>query len=166
MLLTVGDGAACVLLERAPGPGFLAMVHGTEPRLTQTMKISAPFPPATSDSRYVYEFSRTLEAMEFQRSRWRSLFRDTLAACGVAPGELAQMVFHQTQRRQVEDLVADLGLDPARVPSVVEDYGNMGTPTIAVALARVFQRLNAGERYLLEAVGGGVSWCAIVAEHG
>jgi 3-oxoacyl-[acyl-carrier-protein] synthase III len=165
MLATVGDGAACVLLERAPGPGFLAMVHGTEPALAGTMKISAPFPPPSSDARYVYEFSQTREAVEFQGAKWRSLFRETLAASGTEAGELAVAAFHQTHRGQVRDLVADLRLDPCRVPNIVEEYGNMGTPTVAIALARALGGIQPGQRYLLQAVGGGVSWCAIVAEH-
>jgi 3-oxoacyl-[acyl-carrier-protein] synthase III len=41
----------------------------------------------------------------------------------------------------------------------------MGTPTFAVAMAAAFQRLRPGQRYLLQAVGGGISWCSIVAEH-
>ena len=36
---------------------------------------------------------------------------------------------------------------------------------IAVALAGIHSRLLPGDRILLQAVGGGVSWCAIVAEH-
>ncbi|HSJ14800.1 MAG TPA: 3-oxoacyl-[acyl-carrier-protein] synthase III C-terminal domain-containing protein [Longimicrobiales bacterium] len=165
MLLTVGDGAACVLLERAPGPGFLAMLHGTEPALAGSMVMSTPFPPASCSGRYVYEFSRTVETIEFQKQRWRSLFRETIDAAGVCARELERVVVHQTHQGQVRDLVADLDLDPARVPSIVAQHGNMGTPTVAVALASVMARLLPGQRYLLEAVGGGVSWCAIVAEH-
>jgi 3-oxoacyl-[acyl-carrier-protein] synthase III len=165
MLLTAGDGAACVLLERAPGPGFLAMAHGTEPALARTMTLSSAFPPANGGARYVYEFHQTREALDFQAARWRSLFREITAACGTDGRNLAGAMFHQTHHGQVRDLVADLGLDPRRVPSVVEGFGNMGTPTVAVALSRALHTIRPGERYLLQAVGGGVSWCAILAEH-
>ena len=60
---------------------------------------------------------------------------------------------------------ADLGLPPERVPDVVRCHGNMGTPTFAVAMSRDFERLRPGDTYLMQAVGGGISWCAIVAEH-
>lgn len=165
-LLTVGDGAACVLLEQAPGPGFLAMLHGTEPGLADAMTVSASFPPVDDDTRYVYEFSRTTEAAAYQRARWRALFREALAACDLGPDALARVLFHQTHAGQVQDLVADLDLPPDCVPTIVDEYGNMGTPSVAVALARVFGALRPGHRYLLEAVGGGVSWCVLVAEHG
>ena len=51
MLLTVGDGAAAILLERAHGSGFLSMLHGTEPALSDTMTVGATFPPMTADAR-------------------------------------------------------------------------------------------------------------------
>jgi len=163
MLLTVGDGAACVLLERATGAGFLAMLHGSEPALARTMMVRTPFPPSGDDSRYVYEFGDTNGTAAFLHARWRAVFHESLAAAGLGVTDLAHAVFHQTHAAQIAALAADLGLDVARVPSVVAAHGNMGTPTFAVALARV--ALRPGDRYLLEAVGGGVSWAAIVAEH-
>ena len=167
MLLSVGDGAACVLLERTRngGPGFLTMIHGTEPALAATMTVPSRFPPADASARYEYEFHDTNTAAEFIRGRWRSLFCESLASAGIARESLAYAVFHQTHAAQIADLVSDLRLDPARVPVVVADYGNMGTPTFAVALAQIHKKLVPGDRYLLQAVGGGVSWCAIVAEH-
>jgi 3-oxoacyl-[acyl-carrier-protein] synthase-3 len=165
MLLTVGDGAACVLVERAAGAGFVSMVHGTHAALAGTMTVRTPFPPTGPDARYLYEFSDTATAVEYLHDRWRQTFDEVLSAAGVAPGDLAGAALHQTHGAQVRGLVADLGLDPARVPIVVDRHGNMGTPTFAVALARLHAALWPGQRYLLQAVGGGVSWCAIVAEH-
>lgn len=166
MLLTVGDGAACVLLERTTnGPGFLTMIHGTEPGLAGTMTIASRFPPVEPGTRYEYEFHDAGATAEFVRVRWRSLFSESLAAAGVERESIRYAVLHQTHAGQVSDLIADVQLDPARVPVVVREYGNMGTPTFAVALAQVHARLARGDRYLMQAVGGGVSWCAIVAEH-
>lgn len=167
MLLTVGDGAACVLLERAPtsAGGFLTMIHGSEPRLAGAMTVSSRFPPVDRAATYLYEFHDVNATAAFVRTRWRSLFCESLAAAGVEPESLAYAVFHQTHAAQMDALIRDLHLDPARVPVVVRDHGNMGTPTFAVALARIHGQLRPGQRYLLQAVGGGVSWCAIVAEH-
>lgn len=165
-LLTVGDGAACVLVERGRGPGFLAMIHGSEPALASAMTLTTPFPPARPDARYVFEFQRIGEAVEHQRRTWRSVFRETLDVAGLVPHDLEHVLLHQTHAGQVRGLVSDLGLTADRVPCVVADYGNVGTPTVAIALTRVIHQLEAGQRYLLEAVGGGVSWCAIAAEHG
>ena len=165
MLLTVGDGAACILVEKANGRGFLSVVHGTAPEFAGAMAMRTPFPPASAEARYVYQVSDAQAARVFLRERWRALFHESVEAAGIAPGDLAQCFFHQSHGEQVESLVSDLGIDPARVDRVVHDHGNMGSPTFAVSMARSFVRLAPGQRYLMQAVGGGLSWCAIVAEH-
>jgi 3-oxoacyl-[acyl-carrier-protein] synthase III len=166
MLCTVGDGPACVLLERAPGPGFLPVIHGTHAGRCSGMTIREPFPPASGDARYVYEFADTTATARFLHDAWHSVLDETLNAAGIAPEELAFAAVHQTHAAQVQSLAVALGLCAERVPIVVDGFGNMGTPTVAVALARVHPMLRPGSRYLLQAVGGGISWCGIVAEHG
>jgi 3-oxoacyl-[acyl-carrier-protein] synthase-3 len=165
MLLTVGDGAACVLVERKRGPGFIAMNHGTEPAFARSFSVKTPFPPASADSRYAYEFHQSVEAREFLQARWRSAFAEALTGADLEPSDLAGCFLHQTHGAQIGALVTDLGLPPGLAPIVVRDHGNMGTPTFAVAMARVFGAIKAGQRYLIQAVGGGVSWATIVAHH-
>lgn len=165
MLLTVGDGAACVLVEHGTGPGFTSMIHGTAPEYASSIAVRTPFPPASADAQYVYEACDVNAARDFLHDRWRGLFHESAAAAGIGARDLAGCFIHQTHGAQVGELVRDLGIEPARVPRVVGEHGNMGTPTFAVALARGFGALKPGDRYLLHAVGGGVSWCSIVAVH-
>ena len=165
MLLTVGDGAACVLLERSEGPGFVAMIHGSEPVFARAMAVVPPFPPTGPDVRYVYQVRDATAAGTFLRSQWRSVYHEALAAAGQSADDLSHWFFHQTHGAQVDDLLHELGVPSSRTVRTVGRYGNMGTPTFAVAMARAFADLRPGDRYLLQALGGGVSWGAIVAEH-
>jgi len=165
MLLTVGDGAACILLEKCRGPGFLSMIHGSAPQFAGTMAVRTPFPPAAADSRYVYEFRDSNAAQDFLKTKWRSLYRESLAAAGVAGDEAVRWFFHQTHGAQVDALLADLGVSAAQAVRIVHRRGNLGTPSFAVALAGAFGSLVPGEKYLLQAVGGGLSWGAIVGVH-
>lgn len=164
-LLSVGDGAACVLLEPCEGPGFLSIHHSTAPEFASAFLVRTPFPPAVADARYVYEFSDTAAMSEFVHERWRTVFHEALAAAGLGAADLTRCFFHQTHGAQVDGLVRDLALNPMQVMRVVHDHGNMGSPTFAVAMAKGFAALAPGQRYLIEAVGGGLSSCAIVAEH-
>lgn len=165
MLLTVGDGAACVLLEKRKGPGFLSMIHGSAPEFAGAVAVRTPFPPAARTAAYVYEFRQSNQARDFLHSQWRQLYRESLATGGIAGQDLAHWFFHQTHAAQVDGLLADLGVPIASPVDVVRTHGNMGTPTFAVAMAHAFARLQPGEKYLMQAVGGGLSWCAILAEH-
>lgn len=165
MLLTVGDGAACVLLERTGGRGFLSMIHGSAPRFAQAMVVREPFPPTRPEARYVYSFRDPNGVRDFLGARWPALFRESLASAQCGAADLAQRFLHQTHAAQIDRLTAEFEGDDRNTPGVVRRYGNMGTPTFAVALAQGFTRLEPGQRYLMMAVGGGVSWCSIVAEH-
>jgi 3-oxoacyl-[acyl-carrier-protein] synthase-3 len=166
MLLTVGDGAACVLLERAAGRGFLAMIHGSEPGLARAMSVREPFPPSSGASLYRYEAGAADGVREVIADRWRSLVRESVAHADMDVSDLDYWFVHQTHAVQIAGLRQEHGIDESHAPGVVERYGNMGTPTFAVAMAQTFDRLRPGDRYLLEAVGGGVSWASVVAEHG
>jgi len=141
------------------------MIHGTEPGFSGVLQVRTPIPPATPEARYAFEVSAANEAKTYLHDRWRALYHESLAAAGLADDDLAYCFVHQTHRGQLDELVADLEIPASRLPRVVEEHGNMGSPTFAVALARTFPRLAPGERYLMQAVGGGLSWCAIVAEH-
>jgi len=165
MLLTVGDGAACILMDRHRGPGFLSVMHGSEPRFASAMKVPAPFPPTSTDTVYQYRLQDANEAGAFLRDKWRSLFRDVLSSAGVEPGEISHWFFHQTHGAQVDELLEDLDMSPSTMVRVVDRYGNMGTPTFAVAMSQRFHAMRPGQKFLMQAVGGGISWCAIVAEH-
>jgi 3-oxoacyl-[acyl-carrier-protein] synthase-3 len=164
-LLTVGDGAACLLVERSEGAGFLSVLHGTAPEFAGAMAVRTPFPPVEPGSRYVFEISDASRTREALRHRWRAMFLESIEAAAIHRADLARCFLHQTHRAQLDGLQSDLGLDSSQVPRVVHDHGNMGSPTFAVAMAREFARLAPGDRYLMAAVGGGLSWCAIVAEH-
>jgi len=164
MLLTVGDGAACVLLERSDGPGFMAMLHGSAPEHARAMAVVPPFPPTVNDEDYTYRVRDATTVGPFLQARWRALFGEALVAADCVPADLAHWFFHQTHRGQVDDLLHDLET-PLSTVRTIERFGNMGTPSVAVALAEAFGRIRPGDRYLLQAVGGGVSWATIVAEH-
>lgn len=165
MLLTVGDGAACVLLERYPEAGFLRMLHGTEPEFAEAMMVTPSFPPLRSGIPYTYTIQDAVPARDFLHRKWRSLFADALAAAQMEARHLSGWFFHQTHAAQVDGLIRDVGIPASRTVRIVTSHGNMGTPTFAVAMAHAFGKLHPGERYLLQAVGGGISWCAIVVEH-
>jgi len=165
MALGVGDGAACVLLERCDAPAFRVMVHATDPAFARSMQVEEPFPPTSPDARYVYALRDTTRTQEHLRRRWCELFAEVMAAGGLEPAALHRVWLHQTHCGQVEALRGAFGLTAGQAPKIVHRHGNMGTPTFAVAMAADFASLRPGDPYLLQAVGGGVSGCAILAEH-
>jgi len=85
-----------------------------------------------------------------------------LARAGWSTADVDRFVPHQANAR-ISAAVADrLGIDPGRVVSNVELVGNTSAASIPVLLAEgaIDGRLVAGQRVLLAAFGGGLTWGA------
>lgn len=95
----------------------------------------------------------------------------TLAAVesvGLDLGGIDLFAYHQANSRIIEAVGDRLGLDPERVIDCVPSYGNTSAASIPIALveARGEGRLGSGDRVLLGAFGGGLTWGATVIEWG
>jgi 3-oxoacyl-[acyl-carrier-protein] synthase-3 len=165
MLLSTGDGAACILLERRAGPGFLAMAHGTAVEHAHAVTLDATFPPVGPDDRFALRVQDATAAATCIDEHWRSALDTTLRMAALGAGDLAQCFVHQAHRGRRDAFLAEYGIGGDRCVDVLADHGNAGSATFAIAMARRFAVLRPGERYLMQAVGGGISWCAIIAEH-
>jgi 3-oxoacyl-[acyl-carrier-protein] synthase-3 len=94
-----------------------------------------------------------------------ALTRETLAAAGLAPGDVALLVPHQANVRIIRMMVTQLGIPEARVGVNLERCGNTSAASIPLALHQALDqgRLQAGDVLVLNAVGGGMTAGAIVA---
>jgi 3-oxoacyl-[acyl-carrier-protein] synthase-3 len=90
------------------------------------------------------------------------------AAAGVALEEIDLFVYHQANGRILAAVGERLGLNPERVVDCIGDYGNTSAATLPLALAHSVSggRLRDGDRVLLGAFGGGLTWGATVLEWG
>lgn len=95
----------------------------------------------------------------------------TLAAAeasDVALEEVDLFVYHQANSRIIEAVGAKLELDGSRVVDCVGRYGNTSAASIPIALGEALatDRLHEGDKVLLGAFGGGLTWGAGVVEWG
>ncbi len=93
----------------------------------------------------------------------------TLAALAAANTDLEHIdlfAYHQANSRIIEAVGERLGLDAEKVIDCVPKYGNTSAASIPIALgeARSQGRLETGDRVLLGAFGGGLTWGATVVE--
>ncbi len=93
---------------------------------------------------------------------------EALDAAGAELGEIDLFVYHQANSRIIRAVGQRLGLDPARAVDYVDRFANSSTATLPIALsvAQEEGRLNAGDRVLLAAFGGGFTWGATVVRWG
>lgn len=162
-----GDGAGAVVLEAQPGTGAN----------TDRGVLSSDL---NSDGRYrelLYVdggVSRTGQAGHL-RMQGREVFRhavEKLAAtattaldkAGLSATDIDWVVPHQANLRIIKGTAAKLGLPMERVVVTVQDHGNTSAASIPLALsvANSEGRFKPGDLILTEAIGGGLSWGAVL----
>jgi 3-oxoacyl-[acyl-carrier-protein] synthase-3 len=92
------------------------------------------------------------------------IMRDVLEAAGVEADDIDLFVPHQANSRILYGTAKKLGIDPAKVMITLDRHGNTSAASIPLALdqAQRDQRLKTGDMVLLEAMGGGFTWGAVL----
>jgi 3-oxoacyl-[acyl-carrier-protein] synthase III len=93
---------------------------------------------------------------------------DAVAAAGLGLEQIDLFVYHQANSRIIRAVGERLELPAERVIDTVPRFGNTSAASIPLALseARRLGRLSGGERVLLAAFGGGLTWGAAVVDWG
>ncbi|MEU7409808.1 beta-ketoacyl-ACP synthase III [Streptomyces sp. NPDC042638] len=93
-------------------------------------------------------------------TRMAASARTVLSKAGWTTDDVAHFVPHQANLRILHSVADDLGLPRERCVANVDTRGNTGAASIPLALADAVagQRIRPGDRLLLTAFGGGVTW--------
>ena len=88
----------------------------------------------------------------------------TLTQADYKASDIDWFVPHQANKRILDGAARKLGLDPARIIVTVDKHANTSAASIPLALSqgRVDGRIKAGDLVLLEAMGGGFTWGAVL----
>jgi 3-oxoacyl-[acyl-carrier-protein] synthase-3 len=162
-----GDGAGAVVLEPAAGEG------STADRGILGFALRAD--GAKQDLLYVDGGPSTTGTVGHLRMQGNQVFRHAvvniseavLAAAetaGVAMSQVDWFIPHQANQRILEGVAKRLGIDGQRVISTVAEHANTSAASIPLALAAGVDdgRIKPGQLLLLEAMGGGLTWGAVV----
>ncbi|GAA2280784.1 MULTISPECIES: beta-ketoacyl-ACP synthase III [Kitasatospora] len=161
-----GDGAAAVVLERGlPGtPGELLHVElGSDGAGADLIAIPgggsrAPHLAADSAARYFRMDGREVYAQAVA-AMTRSA-RSVAEAVGWRTEQIDAFVGHQANARILRAVGRRLGLAEERVVCRLAEVGNTAGASIPLALAQAAadDRLSKGDRVLMTAFGGGLTW--------
>ncbi len=162
-----GDGAGAVVLEAQPGSGantdrgVLASDLNSDGQYRELLYVDGGV-------------SRTGQAGVL-RMQGREVFRhavEKLAAtahaaldkAGLSADQVDWVVPHQANLRIIRGTAQKLGLPLEKVVVTVQDHGNTSAASIPLALsvANTQGRFRPGDLVLTEAIGGGLSWGAVL----
>jgi 3-oxoacyl-[acyl-carrier-protein] synthase-3 len=92
--------------------------------------------------------------------------KESCDLAGVVPGEIDWLVPHQANIRIIESTAKKLGLSMDKVIVTVDRHGNTSAASIPLALDAAIRdgRIQRGHKVMLEGVGGGFAWGAVLLE--
>ena len=158
-----GDGAGAVVLAASDVPGILATrLHADGSHKDQ---LSVPGsvcggkvwgrPFVHMDGGSVYRFAVRV---------FEEVAHEVLDLAGLKVSDLDWFVPHQANIRIMEATARRLGLPVEKVIATVDHHGNTSAASIPLALDEAVRdgRIRPGQTLLLEAVGGGFTWGAVL----
>jgi 3-oxoacyl-[acyl-carrier-protein] synthase-3 len=89
-----------------------------------------------------------------------------LQRAGLEVGDVDWWIPHQANQRIIDHAVRRLEIDPDRVLTNLEHYGNTSAGSIPICLDEAWRagRVSAGDRLMMIGFGGGLAWGACLME--
>jgi 3-oxoacyl-[acyl-carrier-protein] synthase-3 len=167
-----GDGAGAVVLRSEEGRrGILGTVMGSDGSLADLLGIPGggsrhPASAQTLEGRMHYMKMAGKEVFKHAVRAMADATLQVLAKCNLTFADIQLVIPHQANIRIIQAIGDRLGLPVEKVFVNVEQYGNMSSATVPVALDQAIRtgRVKQGDRVVLVAFGGGFTWGATVLE--
>jgi 3-oxoacyl-[acyl-carrier-protein] synthase-3 len=160
-----GDGAGAVVLEASAEPGILASdLHAdgrhvgilcTPGTVAGGQVVGSPL--LRMDGQAVFKLA--VGVLE-------DAARAVLAKAGRTPESLRWLVPHQANIRIMQATARKLKLAPERLVATVDEHGNTSAASVPLALDVAVRdgRIRRGDSVMLEGVGGGFTWGAVLLD--
>jgi 3-oxoacyl-[acyl-carrier-protein] synthase III len=162
-----GDGAGAIVLEGQEGEGTLA----DRGILTSNLRSDG----AHREKLYVDGGPSTTGTVGHLRMEGREVFKHAVgmitdvieaafSATGTTAADIDWLVPHQANKRIIDGSAKKLGIPDEKVVITVDQHGNTSAASIPLALAVAAGdgRIKPGDLVMLEAMGGGFTWGAVL----
>lgn len=160
-----GDGAGAVILKRSATPGILAARLHADGSHAGILSVPGNVcgggvsgrPLLQMDGGAVFKFAvKVLEEVALE----------TLAAAGLQKTDIDWLIPHQANIRIIQATARKLGLPMEQVITTVDRHANTSAASVPLALDEAVRdgRIRAGQRVMLEGVGGGFTWGAVLLQ--
>lgn len=158
-----GDGAGAVVLEASETPGILASDLHADGKYVDILCVPghvsggqvSGVPLLTMDGQAVFKLAVGL---------LESAARAALDKAGLAETDIDWLVPHQANIRIMQSTARKLKMSMDKVVVTVDQHGNTSAASIPLALDHAVRggQVKKGETLLLEGVGGGFTWGAVL----
>ena len=92
--------------------------------------------------------------------------REVLADAGLQVSDIDWLIPHQANIRILSATAKRLGIDESRVVVTVDQHANTSAASVPLALDVAVRdgRIKSGQRIMLQGVGGGFTWGAVLVQ--
>lgn len=160
-----GDGAGAVVLEASGRPGILATALHADGSHNSILNVPGQVnrgvitgdPFLRMDGQAVFKFA--VRALS-------DVAREVVEQAGLGIDDVDWLIPHQANIRIMQATAKRLGVPPEKVIATVGEHGNTSAASIPLALDLAVRdgRIQRGQKILLEGVGGGFTWGAVLLE--
>ncbi len=160
-----GDGAGAVILQANDKPGIMASALHADGSYASILSVPGSVcdgkvtgdPFLRMDGPAVFKFAvRVLD----------DVARETLAKCGQRVEDIDWLIPHQANLRILESTAKRLGLPHEKLIVTVDRHGNTSAASVPLALDLAIRdgRIKPGHKVMLQGVGGGFTWGAVLVQ--
>jgi 3-oxoacyl-[acyl-carrier-protein] synthase III len=162
-----GDGAGAIVLDAVPQTGtsadrgILTAHLRSDGRHKNKLYVDGG-PSSTGTTGHLRMEGR--EVFKYAVAMITDVVVDAFAATGYTAADVDWFVPHQANKRIIEGSAQKLGIAPEKLVITVDRHGNTSAASIPLALSVAVRdgRIKSGDLVLLEAMGGGFTWGAIL----
>ena len=158
-----GDGAGAVVLSASDRPGILASKLHADGRHESILRTAGNVsrgaitghPFLTMDGQAVFKLA--VGVLD-------EVARETVAAAGLTIADIDWLIPHQANVRILQATGRKLGISPEKVVVTVDRHANTSAASVPLALDVAIRdgRIRDGHHVMLEGVGGGFTWGAVL----
>lgn len=163
-----GDGAGAVVLEAhqqrgtRDDRGIIATRIRSDGRYEDLLYVDGG-PGSTKTVGHLRMNGR--EVFRHAVQKISGVIEETLVETGYTADEIDLFIPHQANKRILDGIAKKLNVDPAKIVMTLDKHGNTSAASIPLALNQAFEdhRVKEGSLVLMEAMGGGFTWGAVLA---
>lgn len=160
-----GDGAGAVVLTASEEPGILAAKLHADGSYGNILSIPGNISGgAVEGSAFLYMDGQAV--FKLAVSVLDKVANEALRAANMNASEIDWLIPHQANIRIMQGTAKKLGLPLEKMVVTVDQQGNTSAASIPLALDTAVRdgRVKSGQNVLMEGVGGGFTWGAILAQ--
>lgn len=158
-----GDGAGAVVLTASQEAGVLAVkLHADGSHGDILCGPANPSHAALSNQKFLYMDGPAV--FKLAVSVLEKVANEALDAAGMPASEIDWLIPHQANLRIMSGTAKKLGLPLEKMVVTVDEHGNTSAASIPLALDAAVRdgRIKPGQNVMMEGVGGGFTWGAVL----